>query len=82
MKIIRTKEQIEALKVAMENELAGMPDRNIFGESTAESKAETQGWIDTMDRALAGQDIGEEDDEATYWLTNERGTLGVDYGVK
>ena len=81
MEIVRTKEQIEALKVAIENELKNMPDRNIFGESNAESKAEMRDWIATMGRALAGQDIGEEDDEATYWLTDKRATLGVDYGV-
>jgi hypothetical protein len=79
--IIRTQEQIATLKARMKSELDGLPDYSLFGDSTAEDKAELRQMIIELDVALKGIVPGTRS-EVGYWLTDERSTLGIDYGME
>ena len=80
-KIIRTKDEIEALMGAMDKGLVTLPDYNIFGESNAESKAETRQWIDELQIALDEGRVEDEWGEVGYWLVNDKSQLAIDYEV-
>lgn len=80
-KIIRTRDEIEALKSAMEKELVSLPDYNLFGESTEESKEESRQWIAELQIALDEGRVEDEWSEVGYWLINDKSYLAVDYEV-
>ena len=72
--IIRTKEQILALKKAMEAELRD--PRIIYG------KGELLDFVKELELGLAGIVNYDGFSEAAYWLISEKSTLGKDYGVE
>lgn len=80
--IIRSKEQIEKLANAIEKEAEALPPINLFGESTEESKQESLQWAKELRTAAEIGVVTDEWSEAGYWLTNEKGTLGRDYGIE
>jgi len=72
-KIIRTKKQIGALIDALEKELKD--PRIVHG------REESQEWIVDLRHALETGEVRDPWNEAGYWLVNEQGWLGKDYGV-
>ena len=80
--IIRMEEEIKALIRALEKELETMPDRNIWGESTAESNLETRTWVKELKTAAEHGTVLEPWSEVGYWLLNEKSTLTRDYGIE
>ena len=82
-KAIRSKEEIQKLMTAIIEDLKTLPDKDIFGASNLESRNESVEWIDTLAKALATNMVDRLDyTEVEYWLTNEKGTLGKDYGIE
>jgi len=81
-KIIRTKEQIAALAAKIEAEADALPSHDLFGESNAESLSEMREWVDDLRWCLETGKVRDVWNEAGYWLINEQGTLGKDYGVE
>ena len=79
-KIIRTKEEIEALLSALDR-VVTLPEYNAFGESNTESRAETRQWIDELQIALDEGRVEDEWNEVGYWLVNDKSSLAIDYEV-
>ena len=79
--IIRSEEQIMDLREALVKEKDGLPDYNIFGESTRESKQELAEWIQELDYALKFNEPMGSTSEIDYWLTDSGSLLGHDYGI-
>ena len=80
--LIRTDEQIKALIAAIKAELVGLPDYNIWRESTEDSKADCREWLGELFHALIDSTVQETGSEIEVWLTNERSYFGKDYGVE
>ena len=79
MKIIRTKEEIEALIGALDREVVTLPEYNVFGESNIEGKAESLQWIDELQLALDEKRVEDEWSDDGFWLTNDKSHLAIDY---
>ena len=82
-KIIRTREEIQALMMALKDQSEALPDYNLWGESTESSKEEMRQWVFELQVALdEGRIEGDEwDSEISYWLTNEKSYFAKDWGL-
>ena len=72
--IIRTQQQIEDLIRRLKEELEGEWLND-------ESRTEARSWLVELGAGLQGK-ILDPWSEAGYWLWNEKGILGKDYGVE
>jgi hypothetical protein len=82
VRIIRTKEQIEALIAKLKEEADALPSHNLFGDSNAEDLDEMREWVDDLRLYLETGKVRDVWNEAGHWLTSTSGTLGNDYGVE
>lgn len=80
--IIRTNEQIEQLITAIKAANEELPEYNYFGASNQEEKEDMSIWVYQLKTALETGEVMDAWSEAGYWLTNENGTLGKDFGVE
>lgn len=72
--IIRSRVEVEALLRGLTEEVDD--PRIVFG------KEEAREYIRVVEGVLAGNIPADDENDATYWLMNEKGTLGRDYGVE
>jgi len=83
MEVKRTKEQVEALIKALEDELESLTDYDAFGESNDDGKEETRQCIAELQYCVTNdlKSVSDEDSAVGYWLTGRDNTFGTDYDV-
>lgn len=81
---MKSKEKIEQLKQALEQELESLPAKNAFGDSNEKDRELLKIQIFDLKAVLSGTNIDEVvDGELKLWLQGNPGALiGIDYGVE
>lgn len=81
---MKSKEKIEQLKQALEQELESLPTKNAFGDSNEEDRELLKIQIFDLKAVLSGTNVDEVvDGELKLWLQGNPGALiGIDYGVE
>ena len=81
---MKSKEKIEQLKQALEQELESLPDKNAFGNSNEKDRELLKIQMFDLAAILSGTNVNEVvDEELKLWLQGNPGALiGIDYGVE
>ena len=80
--IVKSKEVIKRFKSILQEELDGLPERSVFGDSNEESKAELRRWIRELEMALEGKLPEDKTGEVYWWLTGKNETFAKACGLE
>ena len=74
--IKRTDDEIKKMIATLQTEVDGLPERNFFGDSNAESKNESLQWISELNLALTNKAVPNDKwNDVALWLKGDYSAL-------